>query len=169
MWALCGALSNPENARIMSQYLRICLSEAEYDWICQHIPEKTECWICQNVSDALHSTYSEHCQTFKIERSAQRIMPGCSCATRNFSGEGKGGEVCGTRTLWKKFRQKHQKRDPTGKHFGVFCRTFKTTFWMENLTQRPSQHFSFKNQDTSWFSKRAGETSPLPLAARLWV
>ena len=45
---------------IMSQYEWICLNNAEYDWICRHIPDKTECWICQNysVSDAVHSIRS---------------------------------------------------------------------------------------------------------------
>ena len=33
---------------IMSQYVWICLNNAEYDLIYQHIPEKTEYRICQN-------------------------------------------------------------------------------------------------------------------------
>ena len=44
-------LNNPEYALIMCQYAwnaSICLNSAEYNWICRHIPEKTECWICQN-------------------------------------------------------------------------------------------------------------------------
>ena len=33
--------------------------------------------------------YLGHCQTFKMERFAKRIMPECSRATRNFSGQGR--------------------------------------------------------------------------------
>ena len=42
---------------------------------------------------------------------------------------------------------------------------------MENLTQRwtLSAPFFQKSGQFFWFSKRAGEASPLPLAARLWV
>ena len=58
-----------------------------------------------NVADAVHNirvlykllwavveteTYSEHRQTFKIERFAKIIMSECWCATRNFLGEGEG-------------------------------------------------------------------------------
>ena len=35
--------------------------------------------------------YSEHCQTFKMERFTKRIMPECRCATRHFSGQGERG------------------------------------------------------------------------------
>ena len=31
--------------------------------------------------------YSKHCQTFKIERFSNRIMPECRHATRNISGQ----------------------------------------------------------------------------------
>ena len=34
----------------------ICLNNAEYDWIFRHIPEKPECWICQNSECVWYST-----------------------------------------------------------------------------------------------------------------
>ena len=43
-------------------------------------------------------TYSEHYQTFKMQRFAKRIMTECRSATRNFQGKGD-GDVCGTRAL----------------------------------------------------------------------
>ena len=33
-------LNKPEHALIISQYMWICLSNAEYDWLFRHIPEK---------------------------------------------------------------------------------------------------------------------------------
>ena len=90
---------------IMSQYEWICLNNAEYDWICWHIPDKTECWIFQNysVSDAVHnirslnllSSYWDRCilNTVKHLRWSvlqKKMMPECRCTTRNFSGQEKG-------------------------------------------------------------------------------
>ena len=74
-----------------SQYVWIYLNNTEYDFLCQHRPEKTEYWIFQNskwvccftyykvtvqITEQLSTrqTYSEHCQTFKMERFAERIM-----------------------------------------------------------------------------------------------
>ena len=34
--------------------------------------------------------YSEHCETFKMERFAKGIMSECRCATRNFLGQLRG-------------------------------------------------------------------------------
>ena len=47
-------LHKPECALVLYQYVLIYLSIAKYDWIYWYIPEKTECWICQNseCSDA---------------------------------------------------------------------------------------------------------------------
>ena len=54
LW-ICGGytgcwicLNTPENALIMSQYGWICFNNADCNWICRHISEKTECWICQS-------------------------------------------------------------------------------------------------------------------------
>ena len=74
--------------------------------MCRRIPEKTECWICQNYFECVwcsvwhqviefteqlpRQTYSKHCQKFQIKRFAKRIMPECRCATRNFSGQEEG-------------------------------------------------------------------------------
>ena len=81
-------LNTSEYTLIMSQHMWICLNNTEYDWICQHIPDRTDCWICRNselITEQLSThTYSDHCQTFKIERFAKRIMPECRCAARNF-------------------------------------------------------------------------------------
>ena len=85
------------------------LNNAEYEWICQNIPEKTESWICQNYSECAWCstsgteqftetlTYLEHCQTFRMEHFAKRIMPDCWCGIRNVSRQEEGG---GTRALW---------------------------------------------------------------------
>ena len=35
----------------------------------------------------MRQTYSEQCQTFKMERFTRRILPEYRCATRNFSGQ----------------------------------------------------------------------------------
>ena len=54
--------------------------------------------------------YSEHCQTFKMEHCAKRIIPKCSCKIRHFQsgrrggrggggGGGGGGGVHGTMAL----------------------------------------------------------------------
>ena len=57
-------LNKPEYALIMSQYAWIYLNNAEYDWICQHIPEKkkqsAEYAKILNKSDPLHSIRSLH-------------------------------------------------------------------------------------------------------------
>ena len=54
----------------------------------------------QITEQLLRQTYSEHCQTCKMERFARRIMPECRCTARYFSGQKEGKEkVCGTRTL----------------------------------------------------------------------
>ena len=96
-------LNEPEYALIMSQYTWMCLNNAEYEWIYRHIREKirtlnmSEFWMClmrkvtvQITEQLSRQTYSEHCQTFNLERFAKRIMSECWCATRNFSGEREG-------------------------------------------------------------------------------
>ena len=89
MRGLHRVLNMPQNALIVAQYVWLCLNNAEYHWICRHIPEKIENWICQN-SDAVQSirslyqlqsravimtkTYLEHCQTtFKMDRFTKKI------------------------------------------------------------------------------------------------
>ena len=54
-----------------------------------------------------------------MECFAKRIMPECRCPTRSVSGQG-AGEVCETRALQYRFRQKHQKKKPRKETFGVF-------------------------------------------------
>ena len=50
------------------------------------------------ITEQLFKTeaYSKHCQTFKMECFAQRIIPECRSATRNLSGQGR---FRGTRAL----------------------------------------------------------------------
>ena len=43
-------------ALMTSQYAWIYFNNAEYDWICQHIPEWIESWICQNSEWVWYST-----------------------------------------------------------------------------------------------------------------
>ena len=112
-------LKKPDYA-LMSQYAWICINNAEFYRICWHIPEKTAGYArILNVSDAVHSTsrctnywvvtqtetYSEHSQTFKMERFAKRMRNERRCAAGHFSGQGR---VCRTRALWWRFRQKHK-------------------------------------------------------------
>ena len=98
-------LNKPKYALIMSQYAWICLNNVEHNWICRHITAKTESWISQNFECVWCSTYykvtvhcTEHCQTFKMEHFAKRIMPQCRCTTINFSRRGRW--IYGTRALW---------------------------------------------------------------------
>ena len=49
-------LNKPEYVFIISQHVWICLNNAKYDWICRHIPEKSECWVCHNSEFVLCST-----------------------------------------------------------------------------------------------------------------
>ena len=103
-----------------------------YDWISAHIPENRvlnmpEFWMgllqyiasghCTNYWAGIETDmHSEHCETFKMERFAKRIIPECRCATTNFSGQ-EVGEVCGTKIRWYRFRQKHQKMSPRRETF----------------------------------------------------
>ena len=65
--------------------------------------------------------YLEHCQTFKMERFAKRIMSECRYTTIYFSGQGR---VRGTRAL-QAFLQKHKnKKEPIdGHNHGLFPKT----------------------------------------------
>ena len=159
-------------AWIMSQYEWICHNNAEYGWICRHMPEKTEFWIFQLFWMCLmqyialdHCTtycavtetekYSEHCQKFKIERFTKRIMPECRCTTKNFSGQdGESGD-CGTEHL--------QKRSRKGSIFEAFSPRYSLNYILkDNLIQWWIQSGSFfpKSGYFFRFSKRAREGSP---------
>ena len=100
-----------------------------------------------------------------MEHFAKILMPEFRHGTRKFLVQGK---FCGTMSLWLTFHKKNKKKkDPTGKHFGVFSpRYIKTAFWMKNLTQRWTQSGPFPRIIPLFliFKKRAGEaTSILPL------
>ena len=124
-------LNKPDYALIISHYEWICLNNAEYDWICWYMPEKTRVlnmpelfWMClmQYIAEGhctnywavtQTETYSGHCQTFKMERSAKKIMP---VQPKNFQGR----EGCGTGYIDKHFVRNTRKRNPAWKHFGLF-------------------------------------------------
>ena len=57
-------------ALIMFQYAWLYLKNAEYEWIYWHIPEKAECWICQNSECGWCST--QHKSTVQITLSSCR-------------------------------------------------------------------------------------------------
>ena len=93
--------------------------------------------------------YSEHCQTFKIERVAKRAMLEWRCAARILSGQGGGFVKLG-------HVNKLFIKNPQWNILKIFLLdTLKTTFWMTDLTQRWTQSGSF-------YPKKAGEVYPLP-------
>ena len=125
----------------MFQYTWMCLHNTEYDWICRHILEKKnrvpnmpEFWMslmqyivyghCTNYWAVIETeTYSEHCQTFKTERSAKIIIPECTCATRNFSGQWKRGALVELGHFDKHF-VKNKKKKPHRETFLSFFYQF---------------------------------------------
>ena len=90
----------------------ICLNMREYALI---MPEEKELSICQNsecvscsislkvtvqITEQLsRQTYSEYCQTFKI----QKIMSDCRCIMRNFSEQERFHGTREKRPAWKHF------------------------------------------------------------------
>ena len=105
-------------------------------------------------------TYSEHCQTFKIERFAKRIIPGCRFAAINLSRQGGRGVVeLGYFNTSINISSKTQEKEV----FGVFLQdTLKTTFWMENLTEGGHKAFLSKIRTLFSILKKSRETFPLP-------
>ena len=82
-------------------------------------------WICKSnkvtvqiTKQLPRQTYSEHCQPFKMERFANRIMPKCICATRNFLGQGGGAERFVELGHFDKDLIKNTRK--TRKYFGLF-------------------------------------------------
>ena len=79
----------------MSEYALITLNMIEYTDVYLKKQSVEYARIILKVSDAGHfiiywavteaETYSEHCQTFKMEHFAKRMFE-CRCATINFSG-----------------------------------------------------------------------------------
>ena len=105
-----------------------------------------------------------------MENFVKRIMPECSCPTGNFPGQAV--VFVEVEQFDKLFVKNIRKRGRAGKHFEFFLLdTLKTTFLIENLTERLTQSEPFCSKSEHCFrcSKQAGETSPLPLVARLWV
>ena len=134
LW-ICGGykgcwicLNKSEYDLMTSQYVWTCLNNAEYGWICWHIPETTECWICQNsecvwciiwhkVTVKVTEQLSRHCQTYKMKRFAKRIMVECGCSTKRFSGEtGAGRSFVKLGHFDKDFVKDTRKRSLAGKY-----------------------------------------------------
>ena len=112
--------------------------------------------------------YSKHCQAFKMERFAKRIMPDCRCTTRHFSGQGL-GEVCGTSGIQYRFLQKHQKKKP-GRE------TFKSLFsysWNYILNGKFNRKMdtieAFLSKIMKLFLTFKKGNGDLPLVALVWV
>ena len=118
----------------MREYVLTTLNMIEYGGIYLK-KQSAEYARILNVSDALHSirspyrllssyrdreTYPEHCQTFKMERFAKRIMPECRCATKNFSGQRGGGGLWNWGTSIKILSKTPQKRASQGNIFEFF-------------------------------------------------
>ena len=112
-------------------------------------------------------TYSEHCQTFKMERFAKRIMPECRCATRLFSGQwGWGGwGVSGTRALRYRFRHKHQKKRSRRVIFwSLFSQILLKLHLNGKFNPKMNTVRAILSKIKTLFSisKKAEEASPLP-------
>ena len=145
-------------------YLKKLLDMLEF-WMClmQHIAQGrcTNYWVVTQTE-----TYSEHSQTFKMERFAKRMRNERRCAAGHFSGQGR---VCRTRALWWRFRQKQNPVNfPAGKYLQI---TLKIIFWMENLTQRWIQSGSFLPKSGHFFDfqKWQGRPPLFPLVVGLWM
>ena len=125
-------LDKPEYALIMCQFLWVCFNNAEYDWICWHIPEKTGYWICQNsecIWCSKHHKVTAHI-TERLSRQwrIQYTVKHLRCKKNNAwvqvcnqttFGAG-GGDLVELRDFDKHLVKNTRKRGPTGKYFGVF-------------------------------------------------
>ena len=100
--------------------------------------------------------YSEHCQTFKMERVAKRAMLEWRCAARILSGQGGGFAKLGH------FNKLFIKNPQWNILKSFILDTLKTTFWMTDLTQRSTQLGSF-------FPKKQGRSTLSPVILRQWV
>ena len=108
-----------------------------------------QCKVTVQIAEQLsRQMYSEHCQTFKMERVAKRAMLEWRCAARILSGQGGGFVKLG-------HVNKLFIKNPQWNILKIFLLdTLKTTFWMTDLTQRWTQSGSF-------YPKKAGEVYPL--------
>ena len=105
-------------------------------WMClmQYIAQGhcTNCWAVIEID-----TYSEHCQTFKMERFAERIIPKCTCTTRYVSGQ-KGEGFVALGDFDNHFVKTPRKWGSAENILGIFLleKFLISTFWMENSTKR---------------------------------
>ena len=68
-------------------HLKKLLSMPEVFWMCLI---QYSIRSLYNLPSSYRDRHSEHCQTFKMEPFAKRIMPECRCATSSFSGQEEG-------------------------------------------------------------------------------
>ena len=147
------------------KYAWICLNNAECDWICQHIPGK--CWICWTVLNMpeFWTNYWAVIETYiqNTDKHLRWSVLQCRCPPSNF--QVREGRFVELGCFDKDFVKNTGKRDPAVKYFEVFfLDTLKTTFQMENLTQRWTKWGPFF-QKSGCFSifNQAGEASPANL------
>ena len=112
-------------------------------------------------------TYSEHCQTFKMEHFAKRMSAGA----RNFL---RAGRFVKLGHFDKHFAKKWKKKGPSWEtNLEIFLLdTLKTIFWTENLTQgwtKSGPFFPKSGHSFSIFKKRREDLPSPPFVARLWV
>ena len=111
-----------------------------------------EFWMClmqyitslYKLLSSYRDRYSEHCQTFKMECFSKKNNAwGQMCNQKLFRTGG--GRFVKLGHFDKHFIKNTRKRGPTRKHFlEIFLLgTLKTTFWIENLTQRWTQSGPF--------------------------
>ena len=100
---------------------------SEYAWMWLN-----NAWInCSDLSNYgrvlnMSEAYPEHCQRFKTESCAKRIVPECRHITKSFESRGGFMELG--------YFNKHFVKNTSEK----LC-NYTTTFWMENLSQRWTQ------------------------------
>ena len=159
-------LNKPENALIMSQYGWISLNNGEYNWICRHISEKTECWIRQSsrcvwcsIKHNVTEQISEHllrqrCIQNIVKHLKGVVLQRVQVLNQQFFKVGEKGTLINI--LWKT-QEEGQQRNISE----IFVLdTLKTTFWMTDLRDKIKASVS-KIRTLFLISKRDGEVSPL--------
>ena len=99
---------------------------------------------------------------------AERIMPKCTCITKNVSGQ-RGGGFVELGDFNKHFVKTPRKRGSAENILGIFLleKFWISSFWMENLTKTSIQSGTFfpKSGHFFQFSKKLGLVSPCPHAS----
>ena len=134
-----------------------------------------------NVSDAVHTTRSQH----KLQSSYRNtdVLITLSNISDGAFGKRNNARVPvrsqkffrAWTVLWNKgtLINISSKTQEKRKHFAVFLQdNLKITFWMENVTQKWTQSWSFFLKSRHFFSifkKRQGKSTSYPLVAHIWV